>query len=141
MIELIKNIIIFIFLWFTMCGLWHEIMHILECIRQGSTDAYTWIEFIPLPSMKCTCSDVYSSKLVKLAGGLYTSILCFLLVFVFKGFISWTFLTLGFVQFIYGIFETIYLHNIPPKTYRNGRYAIYVITVCVMMLIYLYMKL
>lgn len=135
---MIIEVLTFIFLWFTMCGLWHETMHALECERQKCKTGYMWIEFTPLPSMRYNCIGGNHNEMVKLAGGLYTSILCFILVFLFKDpFVSYTFLTLGFVQLLYGLFEWKYIGKISTRLYKIGRYSIYGIIVTVMVIIYI----
>jgi len=114
-------------------------MHTLECERQGSQGTF-WIVFNGIiPGMRCSCYSFTGNlnrDLYLLAGGVYTSIICFILVFLFDGFVSWTFLTLGFVQLAYGFFEYKYIDVMSTNKYTIGRYLIYVIIVFVMMLIY-----
>ena len=104
---IIINILLFLFLWFTLCGLWHEMMHMLECLRQGCVSVYTWVEFKPLPTLYYTGIGGYNIRLKCLAGGAYTSLLCFFLVFLVNDlFLRWCFISLGWVQLVYGFYET-----------------------------------
>ena len=129
MIEIITYPLIFIFVWFTMCGLWHELMHALECKRQHCTDILIHIRFTLIPSMYYTHTGGYNDTLKYLSGGIYTSILSFIMVFLTTGFWQWCFLTIGFVQFFYGLYEGFY-----GVKYR---YLIYIAVIIVMMLIWI----
>ena len=126
---MITEVLLFIFFWFTMCGLWHETMHLLECKRQKIVSSYMWIDFDPLPSLHYTHVGVPDNHdLLMLSGGLYTSILCFVLSLIFVNiywFLGWVFLTLGWVQFVYGIFEMLFITKTSSWKYFIYRYMIY----------------
>ena len=136
---MILEILLFIFFWFTMCGLWHETMHLLECERQDTASSYMWIEFNPLPSMHYTWVDDKNPELRRLAGGLYTSLVCFTLSILLNpvwNYLGWLFITLGWTQLMYGVFEMKYINTLSSKQYFIGRYFIYVVTVLVNLLIW-----
>jgi len=123
MIELITYPLIFVFVWFTMF-LIHELMHIKS---QGITmGGKIWVEGW---SFTCTADTVKDDLLFKLGGGILTSIICFILVFLSCCWWQWCFLTLGWVQFLYGLYEGF----IGVKY----RYLIYILIVTVMVIIWL----
>ena len=122
-----------------MCGLWHETMHLLECERQHMPSSYMWLVFQPLPGLHYTYVG-YSDNpgLIRLSGGLYTSIVCFILSIVFTSiywFLSWIFVTLGCVQLVYGWFEYKYITEMSVKKYFMCRYTIYVTIVVINLLL------
>jgi len=137
---MILEILLFIFFWFTMCGLWHEAMHLLECERQHIPSSYMWLVFRPLPGLRCTYVGNPSKPcLIDLAGGLYTSLICFTLSILLNpvwNYLGWLFMTLGWTQLLYGLFETKYINTLSSKQYFIGRYFIYVVTVLVNLLIW-----
>ena len=128
-----------------MCGLWHEIMHTFECWRQGCK----YGDYIILPDFKHLSlhyiyfGDVTNKDQIKLSGGLYTSIICFILSFLVYGhwnYLGWLFVTFGWVQLCYSIFEWRYISKLDDRQYLLGRYVIYVISVLVNLLIWIFVK-
>ena len=133
---IVQELLIFLLLWFSFAGLWHETMHLLECKRQGHTGRM-WVSFDPLPSLHYSCSGGTNPDLRRLVGGLYTSLLCFASTTLFDElFLKWTFLTIGYTQIAYGYFEMKYIMTLSNKKYWIGRYAIYLSIIITMMCIY-----
>jgi len=131
--------LLFIFFWLTMCGLWHESMHLLEVDRQGSTSSYMWFVYKPFPGMRFSAgTGITNMDLVLLAGGIYTAILCFALSFItlsVSHYLGWLFLTLGMTQLAYGYFEYAYIRKLSSKMYTVGRVIIYISIPIVMYLL------
>jgi hypothetical protein len=72
---------------------------------------------------------IISAEWFKLCGGLLTSLVMFTMVFMTENWIQWCFLTLGYIQLVYGIYEDFY-----GVKYR---YAIYISITIVMLLIWM----
>ena len=136
---LVFDVLVFLFIWFSMF-LWHELMHCLEAYRQGSQDVYIIPDF-PGFSMSMVYNGlIYDKSLISLAGGVYTSVLCFPLALLSDGVWQFSFLTLGWVQLFYGVFEYRYLHVLSSRRYRWGRYVLYVFMVLANLLFWWWIK-
>ena len=145
---MIKGILVFIFLWFTMCALWHEMMHALEAARQGVTDGCIVPKFKVIKSIFVIPYGISfkywglpkNKSIISLAGGLYTAILCFLLVPLSSGHWRASFWILGWVQLVYGIYEFKYVSKWNTSKsldkYDCGRYLLYamVTMICISIL-------
>jgi hypothetical protein len=124
MIEIIQNILIFIFIFYTSFKL-HETLHI-----KGQGFFNTGKIFVGKWWGETVGADkVKNVEWFKLSGGVLTSLVMFILCFCSIGFWQWSFLTLGFVQLAYGIYEGFY-----GVKYR---YAIYISMTVVMLIIWM----
>lgn len=113
----------FVFLWFSSFFL-HEVCHGVEVYRQCGGRVWVEVDFQRLSMLVSWGKDIYSPRLVWLAGGVYCSLVLFLLAVLNTGFFCWVFLTLGWVQLCYGLYEWRYK--------IKYRYVIYVVVVLVM---------
>jgi len=139
---MIIETLLFIFFWFTICGVWHETMHVLEAERQHCVTSSMWVSFdsfvfykkLKLPSMHYVAHGAKNNRLVRCAGGIYTSGLSALLSIIFsiygQTYLAWVFLTLSLVQFFYGIYEGFYS--------VKYRYLIYISVVLIMCVVKYY---
>ena len=127
LIEFVINFPVFLFCYIALF-LWHELMHAFEAFRQGCPLPKITPDFKGL-TMYTTlgdCSVEINDDMFALSGGIYTSIVAFILTFFSSGFWQWTFLTLGWLQLLYGIFEYRYGGRLSSKLYKIGRYSIYI---------------
>jgi len=130
MIHIIGQIILFILMLILTCiifvdsFLWHELMHIKS---QGLLA--TGRKAVNKYGMTVGCNDTHDNKLFRYGGGLLGCIPMFLLVFFTSGWIQWCFLTMGYVQLIYGLYE--------GSSYPIGkRFYIYVGVITFMILLW-----
>jgi hypothetical protein len=132
--ELVHIIIIWILVF-----LLHEYMHCLEAWSQGADKSRIIID---LKNFSMYSEHVFNDEDISdslygdiyLSGGLYTSLICFLLVFVLGGWMGYYFFMLGWLQFCYGFFEWKY-HS--RSWFRLGRYALYMLVVTVLGIMWL----
>lgn len=134
---MIMSILFFVFMWFSLCGLWHEFMHVLEAYRQGACEHCIFYRFSPFPAgFFSYWGDIRSKSLVSLAGGLYTSLLCFFCMFLFPLFMG-VFFILGWVQLCYGVFEMRFISVLSKRDYVRYKYVLYVgvVLLCLLFLV------
>ena len=143
MILLIPLIIVFLIFW-----LWiftfHEICHILEGFRLGADEGRIYIEsYNKIPTMTCWSNYPKDNRSVQYAGGLYSGIVSFLIGLIpYYTETLWDFIfefpliTIGMVNIVYGIYEGIYIHNIPYDKYMKYHYILYIVTILIMIGIY-----
>jgi hypothetical protein len=99
LIELINNILVFIFV-FVSSFLIHELMHIKsQGLLMGGTIRVTKY------GMYVTADKVNNKELFFYGGGILTSIIMFILVFLSNNWWRWSFLTMGILQLFYGMYE------------------------------------
>ena len=98
-LQLLGNIGIFLFVWVS-SFLIHELMHI-----KGQGLKVIGKIYVNIFGMTVTANHTISDKWFSLSGGILTSIIMFLCVFLSEGFWQWSFLTLGWIQLTYGIYE------------------------------------
>ena len=129
----------------------HELMHIMEHVRQGATKGGIEFSFyrlklidgisVPIPTMKCWGNYTANKDKVALAGGLYSGIQS-----LFIGACGWysgllwlefPFVTLGVLNIVYGIYERLFLGKINFDTYMRWHYVVYGITIATMIILYL----
>ena len=105
--------------------LWHEFCHIKSqgLLATGRINVNKY-------GMTCGCNDTWNNRLFFLGGGILSSIIMFIFVFATKGWIQWCFLTMGYVQLFYGLFEGYKPYNI------KYRFVIYFIIITVMIIIW-----
>jgi hypothetical protein len=120
-LNFISLILIFVFVWITV-NLWHELFHCLEAKRQGASKCRVSVNWFGMTYSYS--GSVNNTTQIRLAGGVYSSVLCFLLVF-FVSTPSWafSFWTLGWVQLFYGLYE--------GYVGCKYRYVLYAVVVCV----------
>jgi len=109
----------------------HEVCHGFECWRQNRCSSCIVVDFKHL-SMRCEYDGyVDEPKLVSYAGGVYCSLVCFVMSVAVVGYVylSWCFLVLGWVQLVYGIFEGCFIGRVSDHFYLYGRYFVYVVIV------------
>ena len=131
MLEFIQNMVILIFLYVT-SFLLHELFHVKS---QGLKSTGTI--YVDKLGMTASSNHIHDYELFKMSGGILTSIIFFLMVFVTDNFMQWGFLTFGFLHFCYGLFEWKYLGILPPQKYKARRYSIYVWVILIMIVIWL----
>lgn len=129
---MISQLLIFLFVWFSIFFI-HELMHCLEAWRQGAEHVGIYPEFSPVPTMYMQYIGDYipNPVMVHFAGGVYTSIICFFFAFFTSGIYQFCFLTLGWVQLCYGIFEGFFIGRLSNRMYTIVRYSLYVSVVLV----------
>jgi hypothetical protein len=128
--ELVHIIVIWILVF-----LLHEVMHCFDAWCQGSDEACIIINLRKLSMYASFNWELeYDEDDLYLSGGLYTSLVCFLLVFVSGGWMGYYFFMLGWLQFCYGFFEWKY-HS--RSWFRLGRYALYMLVVTVLGIIWM----
>lgn len=121
--EIISYPLVFVFV-FLSSFLIHELMHIKS---QGINMKGTI--FVKKLGMYCTPEHFNNLHVFELAGGIYTSIIMFIMTFCCVGWWQWCFLTMGYVHFFYGLYEGFI--SIKYRMY------IYVTVICVMMMIWM----
>jgi hypothetical protein len=121
---MIGTIFIFLLVWIT-AFFWHEIMHCLEAYRQGAETCFIVPNFRGLSMHMSYYGDIWDKYLISLAGGLYSSPLCFLCAILSGGIWQFSFLCLGWVQLCFGIFEYLYSWRLSTRMYRWSRYVLY----------------
>ena len=144
---MIPDIVVFLVVW---CGgfFLHEVMHVLECYRQGGSGwfYFTWTHIrwihwkkyhLKIPGLMYSCSGIVDDKIfdkVRLAGGLYSGIvLCLLGMFSmeYSGGLEFSLMTVGVVNILYGVYEKRYLRDYP-----RGRFVLYGIVIAGMSYLY-----
>lgn len=122
---LIKYILFSILGWITIL-LWHEFMHIksqgIKATGNINVEKY---------GFTCGADVVKWSDIHSYSGGIYTSILCFIVFFLINDITAkFVLFSLGWVNLLYGLYEGgIYswINKRIPHTYR-WRYSIYGVT-------------
>jgi hypothetical protein len=126
----------------------HEYMHCLEAWSQGADKSRIIID---LKNFSMYSEHVFNNEDIDdnnrgwnssygdiyLSGGLYTSLVCFLLVFILGGWMGYYFFMLGWLQLVYGFFEWKY-HN--RDWFRLGRYCLYALVIAILLNIYWMVK-
>jgi hypothetical protein len=85
--------------------------------------------FVNEYGMTC-CPYLYKDEtLCSFAGGIYTSIIMFIMAFCSVGFWQWSFLTMGYVHLFYGLYE-----GFVGVKYR---YLIYITVIVIMLIIWM----
>jgi hypothetical protein len=97
--DILCNIFILVFA-FVSSFLIHELMHIKS---QGvlSTGRIRVNEY----GMTCTTDNVVNNVILKYSGGVYTSIVMFICAVLSSGFWQDSFILMGWMQLLYGIYE------------------------------------
>ena len=122
----VEKIGILLFVWVT-SFLLHELMHI---IGQGiKTKGKIYVD--GTIGMKVTVNQAPYPKWFWYSGGILCSIIMFVVAILLTGWWQWCYLTLGWVQLIYGIYEGNYYDNV------KYRYYIYLCVVLVSIIIWM----
>lgn len=133
--------IIWVMSWIT-----HELMHALECKRQGAGEATIYYYFYGgwIPALQYKYMGIIENKkLVNLAGGLYTGILL-LIIGLYAGYtptqydlnIEAAFIIIGVLQLVYGLFEWKYLGVLRHDLYMKRHYQLYAAILIIMIIFY-----
>ena len=94
----------------------HELMHIKS---QWLTTGTIWVHSL---GMTCDSDETYNVELYHYAGGVYTSVAMFVMAALdATSIFALGFITMGWVQLVYGIYEGYTIHNI-----KWQRYLIYI---------------
>jgi hypothetical protein len=121
MINNILSVFIFIFVWVS-SFLIHELMHIAG---QGHLKGKIYVNGL---GMKVIADPLIYPKWFHYSGGILTSIVMFIMVTLSYGWWAWCFLTLGWVQLCYGLYEG-YIGT-------DKRFLIYFVIVVIMLSIW-----
>jgi len=130
---LITDTVIFLFLFVT-SFIWHELFHSFEVYHQNHSSAYSvYYDFKKL-SMYTTYSYVKDVDLMRLAGGVYTGLLFFVITLlpISTSIYQFSFLCIGWVQLIYGYAEYYYHGNLGQR----DRWVLYGVTILANLLIW-----
>jgi len=124
---MISEILLFLYVWIS-SFLIHEIMHIKGqgIFMTGTIDVWKY-------GMTVSPDVVEYPVWMYYSGGILSSLIMFILAYLTTGWLCWCFLTLGWVQLIYGIYEGYNMGNV------KYRYIIYV-TVILIMVVLWYMR-
>jgi hypothetical protein len=122
-VQYIELMFILLFTFIT-SFLWHELMHIKS---QGITA--TGKIYVNKTGMTANCYGTWNNDLFYYGGGTLTSIIMFTMVFLTKDIWQWTFLTMGWLQLLYGIYEGKN-HKVPY------RYILYLIVIAISVIIW-----
>jgi len=126
---LIEGIITFIILWF-LSMIIHEFGHKIGAAIQG-VDSYIKIWFFgPIPSMKCIPKGVLKDKITfYIWGGLFSAYMMLIPTIIGLLFeINWLFIPsiiIATIQFVYAIYEAIFIERLDIKTYMIWHYVLY----------------
>lgn len=135
--------------WFPLIWLlsfiFHEYMHCFEHLRQGghSYEIELWT-YRRIPSLRVMLHGVQRDPdMVKLAGGLYTSLVHLLILTLYimvygfnKTGFTFSIICIGLIQFCYGYYEMTYYNNIDDDEYMNGHYVLYGVVFMVFCLVW-----
>jgi len=116
--------LIFIYVYIT-SFLIHELMHIKSqgILSEGKIT-------ITSTGMLAYCNYIKNAKLFYYGGGILSSIIMFILVFLTMDWWQWCYLTMGFLQLSYGMYEGYTMCDV------GYRYYIYVIVIIIMLIIW-----
>ena len=124
----------------------HEFMHCFEHGRQDGRRCDIRLErWYGIPTMCVYMSGVsINPRMVELAGGLYTSIVHFVVLLVyliFFGFHQSAFvfsvICIGVVQYFYGYYEMLYLSKLEHDMYMVGHYIVYFIVISIFLIVWI----
>lgn len=132
---LAEAIILFLLLWIPAIAISHEACHALECKLQGGNPKihvwwYTVYKLIKIPSMLCTCSKLTCKQKFFFAGGLYNSAILLALTGLFYFIylpLSVVLFIYAVIQFLYGIYEGLYISKLTIDEYMKYKNVVYAI--------------
>jgi len=121
----------------------HELMHIMEHVRQGATTGGIEFKFYKkyIPTMRCWGNYTTDKYKVALAGGLYSGIQVLIL-----GFFAWyskilwleiPCVIIGVTNLVYASYERLFLHEWTYDKYMRYHYVVYGVTIIGMIILYL----
>jgi hypothetical protein len=117
----------FVFIWFVIFFI-HEVMHVLEGLRQKAQSGYIMItkSSLGLPSMHAFAMPISDYKRFYVMGGfgagLVSMAMCFL---TYDLQFRLAFLILANINLSYCVYEWACINRLKSKTYDIGRYALY----------------
>jgi len=124
--DVVRFGLLFVFVW-VVVWLLHEWCHVLEGFRLGASHGVITVRRF---GFVVSC-DVGSCWSFLLAGGLYCSLICFLVSCVVSDvFLRVLFVSFGVLQVVYGVFEMMFLPVLSGFWYRFWRYVLYVVVLC-----------
>jgi hypothetical protein len=134
----LQFILKFAFVWVTIFFI-HEVMHVLEGLRQKAQSAYVVISqsSLGIPSMHAFAMPISDYKRFYIMGGFGAGLVSMAMCFLTTDLqMRLAFLILANVNLFYSIYEWALINRLATKQYDIGRYSLYCITIIGLLVVF-----